>query len=177
MKFKDLVVGQKYWVNPTRRAYDENYEAKFFSQERAEKYNKWILLEGAFTKQASGYGYREIFNGERVTAVKMVNDATGEKEIFPLAKVIAEFEPQTKMLAEFKTLFDEAKKEKEVFLANQEIYQKEVYEPALLNFIKAVGKVTGTQPWQRTQINQLPVEVLEALTNALNAQTIQEIAS
>ena len=121
---------------------------------------------GEIFKRATGNGVKvEIqthWAGKPQTITKVV-------QLSQLWKPWAEYEvAQAEYVAEWKI----AQAKAEVAKAERQKFQEEVYQPALKEFINAVEAISGRRLSTYTEIKELPIEVIQAITEAIKEKAV-----
>jgi len=75
--------------------------------------------------------------------------------------------------AEYKVQYEISEKKRQVALAKQKKFEREVYQPALSQLLEAIKPFAGEEyvsGW--TRIEELPIEVIQAITEAIKEKAV-----
>ena len=127
------------------------------------------------------HSYRgEIFATTTGNGVKVKYEVQwyGETESRSISKVVqlsqlfipwAEYEVQR---AEYEAAEKIRTAKAKVEKAKREKFQEEVYKPALKEFINAVEAISGQRLATYTEVGELPIEVIQAVTEAIKEKAV-----
>lgn len=166
-KRSQIAVGQEWAFNRSRSHYIGNYGYKKVIIEAIEPHeqNRW---SGQIHKVESGLGVlvkvgARWGNQTETTWTKMVVQLS--QLFIPWAEYEvqrAEYEAQRK-IAEKKNAIEKAEREK---------FKEEVYQPAYKEFINAVEAISGKRLSGYTEVQELPIEVIQAITEAIKEKAV-----
>jgi hypothetical protein len=74
--------------------------------------------------------------------------------------------------AEYKVQYEIAQKKAAIAKAERQEFQQKVYQPALKEFQKTIEAVTGKYVGDWTRIEELPIEVIKAITEAVKEKAV-----
>jgi len=121
---------------------------------------------GEIFQRATGNGVKvEIqthWAGKPQTITKVV-------QLSQLWKPWAEYEIAQ---AEYKAEYEIAQKKAAIAKAEREKFQQEVYQPAYREFKKVLEAVTGKYVSDYTRVEELPIEVIQAITEGLKEKAV-----
>ncbi len=73
---------------------------------------------------------------------------------------------------EYKAQYEIAQKKAAIAKAEREKFQREVYQPAYREFKKVLEAVTGKYVSDYTRVEELPIEVIQAITEAIKEKAV-----
>lgn len=161
-----LVVGQEWAYNRSRSHYIGNYGYEKVIIEAVEPHEQWRYGEISQVKKGLGvkvkvqvrYGYEE----QPRWISKVV-------QLSQLWIPWAEYEVQ---YAEHKVQQEIAQKKAAIAKAEREEFQEKVYQPAYKEFIEAVEAISGKRLSGYTEVKELPIEVIQAITEAIKEKAV-----
>lgn len=164
-KRSQIAVGQEWAYNRSRNHYIGNYG-----------YEK-VIIEAVEPYEQSRYGGRinQTKSGLGVLVKRQsgwVKEGHWYQEVIQLSQLFipwaeyevqrAEYEAQRKIANE-KAAIEKAKREK---------FKEEVYQPAYKEFINAVEAISGKRLSGYTEVQELPIEVIQAITEAIKEKAV-----
>jgi hypothetical protein len=161
-KRSQLAVGQEWAYSNKRQheytAWGSHYKATIVAVEPHEQ-----SYGGRISKTAKGNGILVEVQGYNGTVQKVL-------QLSQLWIPWAEYEVGN---AEYQVQYKINQEKAKIAKAEREKFQKEVYQPALREFVKLIEPLAPNKyisGW--TRIEELPVEVLEALTKAIQEKAV-----
>lgn len=153
-----------------------------YSNKRQHQHSAWgghykATIESVEPYKANRYGSNIRPSGEGLGVLVSVEERW-QGEIRKTQKVIqlsqlwkpwAEYEIGQ---AEYKAQWEIAQAEAKVARAEREKYHEEVFKPAFHEFIRAIEQVSGVKVWGGQELKELPVEVLQAVTKAIQEKAV-----
>jgi len=160
-KRSQLAVGQEWAYSNSRQheytTWGSHYKATIVAVEPYEK-----TYGGKFWQTAKGNGVLVEVRGYGGKVQKVL-------QLSQLWIPWAEYEVG---LVEYKAQWEIAQAKAKVAQAEREKFQQEVYLPALKEFQKAIEQISGKYVGIYETVGQLPVEVLQAVTKAIQEKAV-----
>ena len=166
-KRSQIAVGQEWAYNRSRSHYIGNYGYEKVVIEAIEPHEqgRW---NGEIRKVGSGLGVL-IKVGTRWGNQ---TETTWTKKVVQLSQLFipwAEYEVQR---AEYEAQRKIANEKAAIAKAEKEKFQQEVYQPAYKEFIQAVEAISGQRLSGYTEVRELPIEVIQAITEAIKEKAV-----
>ena len=163
-KRSQLEVGQE-WAYHRERKHEHRFYGGYYKVViEPHEQSRW---GGSISKSGSGLGVlvsiHEHWQGEPRVYQKVV-------QLSQLWKPWAEYEVAQ---AEYEVQYKISEEKAKIAKAEREKFQREVYEPALREFLKAIEPFSGgkyVSGW--TRIEELPVEVLQAVAQLAKEKAV-----
>jgi len=165
-KRNQLVVGQEWAYNRSRSHYIGNYGYEKVVIEAVEPHEQWRY--GEIAQRGTGLGVK----------VKVAVRYGYETELRWISKVVqlsqlfipwAEYEVQR---AEYEAQQKIAQNKAAIAKAERQEFQEKVYQPAYKEFIEAVEAISGHRLSGYTEVRELPIEVLKAITELAKEKAV-----
>lgn len=165
-KRSQIAVGQEWAYRRSRQHGHEAWGAYEKAVIVAVEPYEQSKYRGEFFQRATGNGVKvEIqthWAGKRQTITKVV-------QLSQLWKPWAEYEVGQ---AEYKVQYEIAQKKAAIAKAERQEFQQKVYQPALKEFKKVIEAVTGKYVSDYTRVEELPIEVIQAITEAVKEKAV-----
>lgn len=165
-KRSQIAVGQEWAYGRSRSHYIGQYYEKV-TIEAVEPYeaNRW---GGGIRKTTSGLGVL-VKIGHRWGSQ---TETTYTSKVVQLSQLFipwAEYEVQK---AEYEAQRKIASEKAAIAKAEREKFQQEIYQPAYKEFIEAVEAISGKRLSGYTEVRELPIEVIKAITEAIKEKAV-----
>ena len=166
-KRSQLVVGEAW-------AYKRGRQHEHSAYSNYEK----VIIESVEPYKASRYGGNIRQTGEGLGVLVSIHSKyqgkpTIQKAVVQLSQLWKPWAEYEVAQAEFEVQYQINQVKAKIAKAEREKFQKEVYQPALKEFVKLIEPLAPNKyisGW--TRIEELPVEVLQALTKAIQEKAV-----
>jgi len=160
-KRSQLAVGQEWAYSNKRQheftAWGGHYKAKIVA---VEPHEEWLRGKYALVKKGNGVLVEvEGYNGK-------------VQKVLQLSQLWIPWAEYEVGLAEYKKEWEISQARAKVAKAEREKFLEEVYKPALKEFQKAIEEVSGKYVGTYETIGQLPIEVLQKVTEAIKEKAV-----
>jgi hypothetical protein len=167
-KRSQLVVGAEWAYGRSRTHYigGQYYEKVIIEAVEPHEQGKW---NGRINKTSSGLGVLVKFGHRWGNQT----ETTWTSKVVQLSQLFIPWAEYEVRRAEYEVQSKINKEKAAIAKAEREKYQEEVYQPALKQFIQTIKPFAGgtyVSGW--TKIEELPVEVLVAVTEALKEKAV-----
>lgn len=153
-----------------------------YSNKRQHQHSAWgghykVTIESVEPYKANRYGSNIRPSGEGLGVLVSIEERwQGEirktKKVIQLSQLWKPWAEYQIEHAEYKGQWEISQEKAKIAKAEREKYQEEVFKPAFHEFIRAIEQVSGVKVWGGQELKELPIEVLQAVTKAIQEKAV-----
>jgi len=146
-----------------------------YQRGRSHEYSPWGAHRKATIVAVEPYeaGYSKNYKTTKGNGVLVTIGEGPYQQVVQLSQLWQPWAEYEVGQAEYKVQYEISEKKRQVALAKQKEFEREVYQPALSQLLKAIEPFAGesyVSGW--TRIEELPIEVIQAITEAIKEKAV-----
>ena len=148
-----------------------------YQRSRQHEYTPWGGYEKAVIVAVEPYekGYSKNYQVQKGNGVliKIVSGyKSGYEQVVQLSQLWKPWAEYEIGQAEYKAQWEITQKKVAIAKAEKQKFQEEVFQPAYKEFKKVIQAVTGKYVSDYTRVEELPIEVIQAITEGLKEKAV-----
>lgn len=144
-----------------------------YQRGRNHEHTAWGGHEKAVIVAVEPYekGYSKNYQVQKGNGV-LIKVGSGYERVVQLSQLWKPWAEYEVGQVEYKAKYEIAQKKAAIAKAEREKFQQEVFQPAYREFKKVIEAVTGRYVSDYTRVEELPIEVIQAITEALKEKAV-----
>ena len=144
-----------------------------YQRSRHHEHTAWGGHEKAIIVAVEPYekGYSKNYQVQKGNGV-LIKVGSGYERVVQLSQLWKPWDEYEVGQVEYKAQYEIAQKKAAIAKAEREKFQQEVFQPAYKEFKKVIEAVTGRYVSDYTRIEELPIEVIQAITEAIKEKAV-----
>lgn len=144
-----------------------------YQRGRNHEHTAWGGHEKAVIVAVEPYekGYSKNYQVQKGNGV-LIKVGSGYERVVQLSQLWKPWAEYEVGQVEYKAKYEIAQKKAAIAKAEREKFQQEVFQPAYREFKKVIEAVTGRYVSDYTRVEELPIEVIQTITEALKEKAV-----